>query len=520
MWNFRWLISFIIFIFTYLVLILSQFGTAHALMTKLEITDLVNGADIIVIGTVLEHNSQWNREHTGIATKVEISVEDKVKGTVEQGRITIVVPGGEVGEIGELVSDTPSFTMGERVVVFLKPLSEGRVEVYGGYQGKFTVDSGNVGKWTLEDFKTRIVKVLQGEPLPESDEQKAYIAGGPVITGISPATAPAGTNDYVTISGSSFGSPKGQVFFFYCSGQPDIKGNVQSWSDTRVVVDVPIANINTYPASASSGPVYIRTASGLESNEYPFEVKFSYGDLKWPGNNPVVQYKINPNTTDCAGEEIAVQNAASAWNAVSGKSFTFTYAGVNSSTARAENGYNEIMWTNLGNITTLARTTYWYNTYFKTISEVDMEFNNYYNWSTYNSPGAGQYDVQSIALHEFGHYLNLRDLYGNVSGYPEDTGKVMYGISTPGTTKRNLHLCDQEGIRWIYPGLEITKPSLQTHEATDTLATTVTLNGEITNTGGEECDQVKFQYRVKDTVVWADTEILNGLYELRQSAGR
>jgi fibronectin type 3 domain-containing protein len=54
-----------------------------------------------------------------------------------------------------------------------------------------------------------------------------------------------------------------------------------------------------------------------------------------------------------------------------------------------------------------------------------------------------------VALHELGHWLNLRDLYGDTGdGY--DTAKVMYGISMMGTTKRYLHASDKAGVQWIY----------------------------------------------------------------------
>jgi hypothetical protein len=508
---FRWLNNFFVFIFTCGVLLLGQVESAHALMVNLELKDLVAGADNIISGTVIERGSRWDEERAGITTTVVISVEENIKGVLDQGRIAIIVPGGEVDGVGELVSDTPSFAIGEQVVVFINPVAGEGFEVYGGYQGKFTIKSGNVGKWPLSEFKTRIIRILQGQPLPDIAEQKAYTDGGPAITGIDPGSASAGTNSYISINGSGFGSEQGQVFFFFCSGQPDIEGGILSWSDTKIVVAVPIADINNYPASAGSGPVYVRTSGGLESNEYPFEVTFSYGDVKWPGDDPVIQYKVNPNTADCTGEETAVQNAANTWNAVPNKLFTFWYAGATSATRSQNNSSNEIMWRNLGSGSILASTTYWYID--KTIIEVDMVFNNYYNWSVSGSSGSGQFDIQSVALHEFGHWLNLRDLYGDVSGYPQDTDKVMYGISTAGAVKRTLQASDQSGMRWIYPNPNITTPGIHTDEATNVLGTSATLNGEITSTGGENCDQVKFQYRAQADSEWTDAGVLNGSYD-------
>jgi hypothetical protein len=60
-------------------------------------------------------------------------------------------------------------------------------------------------------------------------------------------------------------------------------------------------------------------------------------------------------------------------------------------------------------------------------------------------------DVQSIAAHELGHWLNLRDLYGEPNSWgPGDTEKMMFGFSDYGVNKRTLSAADGEGILWTY----------------------------------------------------------------------
>ena len=86
--------------------------------------ELSNGADSVIVGTVVERSSYWNDEHTGIYTSVVLSVEERFKGTASQDKITITLPGGEVDGIGEWVSEMPSFDQGEKAVVFLKKLPE------------------------------------------------------------------------------------------------------------------------------------------------------------------------------------------------------------------------------------------------------------------------------------------------------------------------------------------------------------------------------------------------------------
>jgi hypothetical protein len=278
----------------------------------------------------------------------------------------------------------------------------------------------------------------------------ASAVGAPAITSVSPSSASAGTNSSVTITGSGFGTAAGSVYFFYCSGEPSIAGSVVSWTNTSIVVRVPVGTVDGYAASASSGWLYVRNSAGADSSNYPFAVTFSYGGAKWSGSNPVVQYYVNPNSADASGSLNAVKAAASAWSSVSGSSFSFNYAGSTGSTGYGYNSRNEIMWTRLDSSNIIARTIYWYSG--TNIVEADVEFNTYFSWSSSGTAVSGKMDVQSIALHEMGHWLNLRDLYGNLSGYPTDTSKTMYGFGSTGSPKTALSSEDQQGIRWIYPG--------------------------------------------------------------------
>jgi hypothetical protein len=110
---------------------------------------------------------------------------------------------------------------------------------------------------------------------------------------------------------------------------------------------------------------------------------------------------------------------------------------------------NEIIWTDLpeGIIGQAAIRTIGGKIY-----ECDIKFNSTYRWSTVLPTPKDAMDVHSVALHELGHWLNLRDLYGNVSGYPTDTDKIMYGYGGYGTQKRMLTFYDSQGLRYIYPG--------------------------------------------------------------------
>ncbi len=458
-------------------------GSVQADKPLSEFELLVEGADSIVIGQVERQVSRWNDEHTRIYSSVTLQIEKKLKGKIKDSTVTLVVPGGEVEGITQVVTGTPWFIPGERLAVLLSGQKDGTFEIYGLNKGKYTLGKGELadGATTLDDLKTMVAGKAQataaGLTIENSSDYAsaaAALTSSPVITSVSPSSASAGTDSPVTISGSGFGSTAGTVYFFYCNGEASIAGNIVSWSNNNIVVKVPIGTVGGYAASASSGWLYVRTSSGIDSSKYPFAVTFSYGGVKWAGASPVVKYYVNPYSSDPAGSIAAVRAAASTWSNVSGSGFSFSYEGTTSTTAYGYNSRNEIMWVNMGSGGVIGQAIYWYSG--GNIVEADIEFNKYYSWST---SGSGM-DIESITLHELGHWLNLRDLYGNLAGYPGDTSKVMYGFGSTGSLKRTLSSEDRQGIQWIYTG---------------SASASIILN---TPNGGE-----KWQAGLKKTISWS-----------------
>ena len=218
-------------------------------------------------------------------------------------------------------------------------------------------------------------------------------------------------------------------------------------------------------------------AEDFEFSLSPITSPYLIGPAVWPHPPaPIVSFRINENISDCTGEGVAVQDAASTWNAA-GALFTFSYAGPTAATSYGLNGVNEICWNYLGADGTVALASTWVNTATNTLVEFDIEFNDYYWWSTSSSPPSTYFDVWSIALHELGHAVGLKDLYNS-----SDSAKVMYGYVGTGTKKRVLHADDIAGIRYIYGS--ITTPTvINASGASNITSTSARLNGEVTSTG-------------------------------------
>jgi len=316
------------------------------------------------------------------------------------------------------------------------------------YISDYSLGSLSAGSHTIKivaDYDDQITESDESDNEYQRTINIEVAANAPQISSISPDIDSAGTDTAVTINGSNFGATQGssKVEFFYKSGQPKIEAPIISWSDAQIQCIIPVDTVNGYPASSSSGPVTVTTENGT-SNGYIFKVTFGYGEVEWSDTHPWILYEINENTSDCTGEGSAVSAGANEWNNSCAR-FIFVYDGPTSATDYSYNGHNEIVWGSTGG--SLATTVYWYSG--SNILECDIVYDDSYTWCTDGS--AGEYDIQNIATHELGHWLNLRDIYGDIGDEEYDTAKTMYGFGATGETKkRTLHADDISGIRWIY----------------------------------------------------------------------
>jgi predicted Zn-dependent protease len=77
------------------------------------------------------------------------------------------------------------------------------------------------------------------------------------------------------------------------------------------------------------------------------------------------------------------------------------------------------------------------------VNEADINLNGNSGVYWHNYPPNSQYfDVQSVVLHEFGHFLGLN--------HSNDGDAVMYNSISGGVIKRSLYYDDSNGIYSIY----------------------------------------------------------------------
>lgn len=101
-----------------LVLLVAATPAAAAVFVQTSVEETARSSDVVVQGKVLSATSRMTADGRRIVTEVEIAVERAWKG-VPDAVVRVVVPGGRVGRVAQLVDAAATFEEGEEVVVFL-----------------------------------------------------------------------------------------------------------------------------------------------------------------------------------------------------------------------------------------------------------------------------------------------------------------------------------------------------------------------------------------------------------------
>lgn len=165
----------IVFLFILTFLWAGNSRASSVITRALSIAELTTRSDVIVLGTVSFIASDWNLNRTAIETRIDLNVEEILKGSVDDGRISFHQLGGVVGEIASSVGEAASFEEGERVAVFLLKNNRDRLQLVGSFQGKFSIERRSEGQmavhkipgvrkpideFPLDHFKRHVQKAL------------------------------------------------------------------------------------------------------------------------------------------------------------------------------------------------------------------------------------------------------------------------------------------------------------------------------------------------------------------------
>lgn len=132
---------------------------AQAVAVSVE--ELARTSDAVVRGKVAGAKAKWSDDHRRISTTFELTRVAVLRGRAP-ARPRVVVPGGEIGRVGQRVDAAPSLKVGEEVVLFLQRDRRGSFRVNGLAQGKFSV-SGGLARPDLSNLVFEQSSVSAGE---------------------------------------------------------------------------------------------------------------------------------------------------------------------------------------------------------------------------------------------------------------------------------------------------------------------------------------------------------------------
>lgn len=197
--------------------------------------------------------------------------------------------------------------------------------------------------------------------------------------------------------------------------------------------------------------------------EFVIPVRGTPTALKWDSATPVRWFARNRGVTGVTATALqgAVARAFATWEAVPTATVSFSFGGFTGASPFDDDGVSVIGFESAPELErVLGSTSFLIDTVTGRIVESDIFFNSTFPWSTAEAGDPARFDLQSVALHEIGHFLGLghsalgeTELIGENARRVVASGAVMFPISFGRgvTLDRTLQPDDIAGISDLYP---------------------------------------------------------------------
>jgi matrixin len=130
-------------------------------------TQLQEASDAVVVGRVRAVRGVL-ADATRLQTHVTLSVERAIKGAAAS-ELTVVEPGGQVGNQARWVHGVPAFTVGERVLLFLRRNARNELETTFLAMGKFSIVERDGTEMAVRNLgEARVLRAQDGRLQGES----------------------------------------------------------------------------------------------------------------------------------------------------------------------------------------------------------------------------------------------------------------------------------------------------------------------------------------------------------------
>lgn len=282
---------------------------------------------------------------------------------------------------------------------------------------------------------------------------------------LNTSTVRAGIKEQLIITGTSFGLTQGKVWFRNSDDGGStfisaLDSEVLSWTDTQIIVQV--------PSGAGTGSIFVEDAVTPIAGQSPLSSVLTVSSAEInvqsdAGGGPLQAYQVQHidnngsggftwelftdffNETESGvttGYREAFTRALDKWTCETGINWSINSTATTADSAgSATDGINVVRFDNGSELDsgTLGVCYSWYTgcnsssgvNWFA--SESDLVFNDDFSWySGTGTPGPGQVDLESIALHELGHAHQLGHIIdpnnGSVGNNAEDIMHYAFDI--------------------------------------------------------------------------------------------
>jgi hypothetical protein len=436
------------------------------LLLPLSAPERVRAASLIVEAEVLDARGEWDASHGHIFTRQRLRVFRVLKGTLaDTAALALLTEGGQVDLARqELTNTLGPLPVGQQGIFFLVTAPWAGVApaytAYASSQGVITYDLAhstaaepahlyiNLAEASQQtaQLSGRAPQVLRANPRLLAAAKRAALktattnstqqAQAPVITTFSPTQTTAGTGAVLTIRGSGFGSSRGTGGVDFRNADDGgatttraLDRDYLSWTDTQIQVRVPSLASNGHPAG--TGTVGVTAGDGTSTTSaatltiiYALtNVDNTAGTFTDRPNHIAANatggltFRFSPNFSSNAAAGAAWLRGLTQWRCATGINWEL---GANVASNAIASDQNNVIAFDDGTLPArvLGRTTSYYLGCYNAqgevifyVSEIDQQFASALPFQFGPGlAGAGQYDFESVAVHELGHAQQLTHL--------------------------------------------------------------------------------------------------------------
>jgi hypothetical protein len=451
----------------FLLIFLPSAALGQCMLLEIPLKERVQNAQIIIEGKVKASAPFLNQKVNLIQTAHTIEVYKYLKGTSTESELILITEGGILGDQMHRVDPSLQTGIGEAGIFFLYSSSVNYHLPYAGPQGMIKYHIGDQkahDPFQTYDIENLIQEISQlaGEKIkiikPVNSQEFGKAKSAMNISGFSPASLSAGTEDILTIIGSGFGSSRTSNDHVEFRNANDggasfitpLASEYVSWSDNQIRVKVP----------SNAGTGFFRVVKGAQTINAPSLLTVEFSHLNSVSGSLAHQTSLI-NKSGGGYEWRMSSNFAANTNAVAGftralekwrcgtfvnwrignETSTNVTASDNICIIRFDAG-SELPSGVLGvcysywNSCLDGAETEWY------VNELDIVFDDATNWHYGTaSPPSGTIDFESVAVHELGHGLQL--------GHVINSSGIMHFSLSAGQAKRILATNDLNGGNFV-----------------------------------------------------------------------